>query len=787
MPLQKLQFRPGINREMTTYANEGGYYSCDKIRFRSSQPEKIGGWINQSTYTYDGVCRSLFNWVTFSNENLLGLGTNQKFYVELFGVYHDITPVSQTISLPANPFATTLGSYAVTVTTSTPHNISTGTYVLFSGVTGTAAPYSGIAVNGVTIQYNSLDNPYAPNNPVPLEVIATPTSTSFVVRGFQVATSTGSGGGSTAVATVYLSAGNAVFSLGLGWGNGEWGFGGWGIGSITSSQIRLWSQDNDNENLILNPRGGSIYYWDKDTTSWPRAITLNAYANTQVKTVTEATFLTGASSITVVDPNGIDTGAVISGTGIAAGTYVTTAYVAGSTTVPISAVTTSGSSGSYTFSYSGRHVPNSTYKIATSSAGNFCIAFGSNPYSPINFSESFDPLLIRWSDADNPFEWVPSTTNQSGETRLSYGSYIVTSTDTRQEILVWTDAAIFSMQYLGPPYVWSVNLLLDNISIASPNAAFTVNNVTYWMGVDKFYVYSGRVETLPCALRQFIFTNINTDQLAQIVCGSNEGYNEVWWFYPTADSLVNNRYVIYNYVENTWAYGGLERGYWLDSPLRQFPMAAFSCQKSFLSDAISSTDTVLPIVNAASYPNEGVVTIDLPNAEKIYYTGKTSSSLTGCIRGYDGTTATSHIQYSVVTPLVPNQVMNHEYGNDDRSTTEILPIEAYIESADFDIGDGHNFGFVWRILPDLTFVGSSSNTPAVTLTVKARQNSGTPYGAGDTPTVQETTTIPIELYTGQVYTRIRGRQMAFRLASSDLGVAWQMGAMRIDIRPDGRR
>jgi hypothetical protein len=213
-------------------------------------------------------------------------------------------------------------------------------------------------------------------------------------------------------------------------------------------------------------------------------------------------------------------------------------------------------------------------------------------------------------------------------------------------------------------------------------------------------------------------------------------------------------------------------------------MAAFSYQKSFLSAAINSSVDTLPLINAASYPNSGVVTIDF---EKIYYTGKTSSSLTGCTRGYDGTTATSHIQYSAVTYLVPNQVMNHEFGNDDRSTATTLPIEAYVESSDFDIGDGHNFGYVWRILPDLTFIGSTSNTPAVTLTVKARQNSGTPYGVGDSPTVQETTAIPIELYTGQVYTRIRGRQMSFRLASSDLGVGWQMGAMRIDIRPDGRR
>jgi hypothetical protein len=765
MPLQKLELRPGINRESTTYANEGGFYACDKVRFRSGYAEKIGGWINQSTFTFKGVCRSLFNWITLASDNLLGVGTNSKIYVENTGIYHDITPLAQTVTLPNNPFATTLGSYLVTVTTTSPHNISVGTYVTFSGVSG------GGVVNGITLDGN-------------FEVITVPTSTTFTIIGAVVATSTGSGGGAAVSAAIEINAGNATFSLGLGWGGGPWGFGGWGVGSTLATQIRLWSQDNDRENLLFNPRSGGIYYWEKDTSTWARAITLNAYANTQVKAATEASFASAATTITVVDPNGIDTGSVISGTGITAGTFVTTAYIAGSYTVPISAATTAPSGGTYTFSYAGRHVPNNTYQVATSSVGNFTIAFGSNPYDPTNFSTDFDPLLVRWSDADNPFEWVPATTNQSGENRLSFGSYIVAALDTRQEILIWTDAAIFSMQYLGPPYVFSQNLLMDNISIASPNAAITVNNVTYWMGVDKFYQYSGRVETLPCSLRQFVFTDINTDQLAQIVCGSNEGYNEVWWFYPTADSLVNNRYVVYNHLERIWYYGDLERSFWLDSPLRQYPMASFSIQTSYLSAAINSSVTIIPVINSASYANEGVVTID---SEKIFYTGKTSDSLTGCTRGYDGTTAASHIIYSTVSYSVPNQVMNHENGNDDRSTSEILPIAAYIETSDFDIQDGQSFGYIWRMLPDLTFNGSNSNTPSVTLTVKPRQNSGSAYSAANTPTVTETQSFPIELYTGQVYTRVRGRQMSFRMSSADIGVAWQMGMMRLDIRPDGRR
>ena len=770
MPLQKLELRPGINRESTTYANEGGFYACDKVRFRSGYAEKIGGWINQSTYSFKGVCRSLFNWITLDSDNLLGVGTNSKMYVENVGVYYDITPLAQTVTLPNNPFATTNGSYLVTVTTTSPHNISIGTYVTFSGVSG------GGVVSGITLNGN-------------FEVITIPTSTTFTILGAVKATATGTGGGAVVSAAIEINAANATFSLGLGWGGGPWGFGGWGVGSIISSQIRLWSQDNDRENLLFNPRAGAIYYWEKDTATWARAVTLNAYANTQVKATTAATFLSGVSIITVEDPNGIDTGSVVSGTGIPAGTYVTTAYIAGSYTVPISAATTAPSSGTYTFSYAGLHVPNNTYQVSTSSVGNFCIAFGSNPYSPVNFTETFDPLLVRWSDADNPFEWVPATTNQSGENRLSYGSYIVAAIDTRQEILIWTDAAIFSMQYLGPPYVFSQNLLMDNVSIASPNAAISVNNVTYWMGVDKFYQYSGRVETLPCSLRQFVFTDINTDQLAQAVAGSNEGYNEVWWFYTTADSLVNNRYVVYNHLERIWYYGDLERGFWLDSPLRQYPMAAFSIQTSYLSAAINSSVTIIPIINSASYANEGVVEIDIGgvNYEKILYTGKTSNSLTGCTRGYASTTAAAHIIYSTVSYSVPNQVMNHENGNDDRSTSVILPIEAFIETSDFDIQDGQSFGYIWRILPDLTFNGSNSNTPSVTLTVKPRQNSGSAYSAANTPTVTETQSFPIELYTGQVYTRVRGRQMSFRMASTDIGVAWQMGMMRLDIRPDGRR
>jgi hypothetical protein len=759
--LQKLEFRPGVNRESTTYANEGGFYASDKIRFRSGFAEKLGGWINYSVgYTFKGVARSMWNWVTAFGENLLGLGTNQKFYVEQGGQYYDITPLRTTVTLPTDPFTTTNGAKLVVVN-ATSHNATIGSFVTYSGAT---------AVGGLT-----LNGEY--------EIVSVGGTNTYSIASATAATSSATGGGASVVAAYQLNAGNSVYTTGVGWGGPPWGGGGWGSAIPAGTPLRLWSQTNYNDDLLFAEREENIYYWTKDTSTWARAVTLQDKCNTQAKTTTTATFGSGVTTITVPDTTGINTGSVISGTNIVAGTYVTTAWTGG-TSVPISAATLGVSSGSYTFSYAGRHAPNETEAIISSSVNDFIICLGSKPYDPTSFSTTFDPMLVRWSDQDNPFEWVPETTNQSGEQVLSVGSYIVQAQVTRQEVLIWTDAALYSMQYLGPPYVFGINLLMDNISIASPNSAITINNVTYWMGRDKFYMYTGRVETLPCSLRQYIFQNINKDQINQIVCGANEGYNEIWWLYPSGTSLINDSYVIYNHLERIWYYGTLNRTFWLDSPLRQYPMAAYSIQSSYLSTDISSSDTSITLVNGNTYPPVGTIVIE---SEQITYTGLSGNVLTGCVRGANNTTAASHVAYTPVTNLVPNQVMYHEFGNDDQSTTTPQPIAAYIESADFDIGDGHNFGFVWRILPDLTFSGSSANSPAVMLTVKPRQNSGSNYTAADSPTVTRTATYPVEQYTGQVYTRIRGRQMAFRIDSTDLGVAWQLGAMRLDLRPDGRR
>ena len=763
MPLSKLEFKPGINREITTYANEGGYYAGDKIRFRWGMPQKIGGWqnITVGTDTYKGVSRILWDYVTSLNQQLMGVGTNQKVYVESGGVYNDITPIASSLTLGTNPFTTTSGSLLVAVS-ATAHGTAISTYVNFSGAT---------AVGGITLSGD-------------YEVVAVPDADHYSVVASTPATSTATNGGSSVVAVYDIDAGTATYGTGLGWGGPPWGFGGFGSATAVGVPMRLWSMFNYGNDLIFAEREGPIYFWEVDTTTWNPAITLESKANSTTKSTTFATFASGSTTIVVSDASFLSTGSVIAGSGIPSGAYVTTAWTGGQSVTLSGATTSSGTLTSITASYAGRHVPNDVFMVVDSPVNNFVICLGSNPYNPTNFDEPFNPMLVRWTDQDNAYEWVPQITNQAGEVPLSHGSYIVTGLSTRQEIVVFTNTAVYSMQYLGPPFVWGLTLLDQDITICSQNSCTSVNNVIYWMGTDKFFMYSGRVETLPCTVREYVFNDINKEQLAQVMSGSNEGFNEIWWFYPSSNSLVNDRYVIFNYLENVWSYGNLNRTAWSEHSVRGYQLLAFSVQNSYLSSAITSTDTTITLLDAASYPSSGEILID---SELIYYGSISNNALGNCIRGYKGTVATSHIAYSSAPYQVPNQVMYHEFGCDDNSTGVPRPIEAYIESSDFDIGDGHNMGFVWRIIPDMKFVGSTGSSPSVTLTVKPRQNSGSNYTTGDSPTVTRTATIPIEQYTGQVYTRIRGRQMSFRVSSDGLGSSWQMGAMRIDIRPDGRR
>lgn len=805
MPLSKLQFKPGINRENTNYAGEGGWFDCDKVRFRSGYPEKIGGWQNNAQgYTFKSICRNLWNWVTLNSSNLLALGTEQKLYVQngTGSLYQDITPTTKGISgfeslliLDVNPFATVNGSKVVVVT-DTGHGAITGMFVTFSGAQAT----SGSVINGIPLAEINTEH----------EIIEIINANSYRIRvSTTAATSTGSGGGnpSTVYATYQISPGNSLSAPGTGWGTGPWSREGWGSefsGTAAvqeTNQIRLWYMDNYGQDLAASVRYGSVYYM-------PVSVTAVFTASISLQVMTITTMTSGA----------VYAGMYISGTGVTANTRIVgqisgTIGGAGDYVVSVSqtvspAVTVTATSSTAGFcraiqlsrladenGYDGDFIPHTVYEVHTSGVQRFSIAVGANPYDPTDPDTAFDPMLVRWSDQENIYQWVPAATNQAGELRLSHGSSLITGRHGRQEFVVWSDSAIYSMQYLGPPYIWGVNLLMDGISIASPNAVTGAANIMMWMGKDKFYIYDGIVKPLPCTVRQFIFDDFNYDQIDQVTAGGNEQYSEVWWFYPTADSTVNNRYVIYNYLEGTWYIGALNRTAWLDSSVRENPMGVFSIKESFLDGSVNSSTTTINLLDASSYPSSGTVQID---SEKITYASKNGNSLNNCTRGAESTTAASHNAYTPATFTVPNQVMFHEVGNDDNSTPTLTPIEAYISSSDFDIGDGHNFGFVWRIIPDLTFDGSNTsapNKPAVTMVCKPRQFSGSAYGTPTAKTVNSLNdysdplnrTYNIQEYTGQVYTRVRGRQMAFEIRSSGQGVAWQLGVPRIDIRPDGKR
>jgi hypothetical protein len=637
MPLQKLQFRAGLNREGTTLANEGGWFDGDKIRFRSGYPEKIGGWAALSYNTFIGVCRSLWNWVTLKQFNLMGVGTNLKFYVEDGGEYYDITPIRDTTTNPTGEITLdiTNGSDILTITDTGASLLEVNDFVTLAGATDLGTVATNVTAAVLNQEFQILSVISGTEYTVQLSVVSNRTASDSTMTGLTIA--------------YQINTGFAVYTIGTGWGTGPWSRLSWGSGFTTGFglQLRLWSQANFGEELLFSPRGGALYLWQPGGGATPA-------------------FGTRGTAVTGTD------------------------------------------------------VPSQINQIMVSDSTRIVICFGCNDYGAYD-STPIDPLLIRWSEQESYTGWTPAITNQAGSYRLSRGSEIIGSIQTRQEIVVWTDAAVYSMQYLGPPFVWGFTLLADNISIVSPNAIATAAGVVYWMGVDKFYTYSGRVETLPCSVRTYIFNDINRDQEAQFFAGTNEGFSEVWWFYCSKNSTVVDRYVIFNYLDRVWYYGTLNRTAWLDSPLRQFPMAA----------------------------------------------------------------------------TTNNIVVFHEAAVDNGETNPPSPINAYIQSSDFDIDDGHNYGFVWRMVPDITFDGSdtggeTSNMPFVTFTVRPKQNPGSGYGVSTNPSVTSAqsyagqTIYNVQQFTEIIYSRVRGRQMAFRVESNSVGTQWQLGVPRIDVRPDGR-
>jgi hypothetical protein len=729
MPLQKLVYRAGLNREGTNYSNEGGFYDGDKVRFRSGQPEKIGGWIQVSPTQFLGNARSLWTWTDIDGQSsYLGLGTNVKYYIYSAGTYNDITPFIRTdgtalsppYQLAASPIATTSGSTTVTITDGN-YSPNVGDYVVITS----SANVGGLSINGEFI------------------IVTTPSSSTYTITTINPASSTATGGGTVTIGYEY-PVGLDVATFGGGWGTGPWSYTvpvTLGVNPIATNGTTTITVTQNGHGLST---GQYVFITGATTvggipatsinTSFPVTV-INANTYTVVTQSTATSTTTGGGSAVVVYPqNGSRGWGTASSAGIAQQLRLWTQdnYGADLALAPrngpiyywvdnngLSTRAVTLSSLAPAAGNDPVFVPTQTFQVICSSEQQFIIAMGSNSYNGGTLSTVFNPMLVRWSNQADPTQWVPDPTNQSGEFPLSNGSYIMTAQPTRQETLIWTDSCLYSMQYIGYPYVFSFQVLMDNISIISPNCAVTVNNVTYWMGKGKFYTYTGVVQTLPCSLRQYIFEDINLDQSYQIFAGSNEAYNEVWWFYVSQNSggTTIDKYVIYNYQEKVWSYGTMARTAWLQYGIQPNPVAADYNQR----------------------------------------------------------------------------LLYHEVGNDDVSTSSPAPIEAYIQSSDFGIEAGDHLGFVWRMLPDVNFNGSSVNNPTVTMTLYGRQNAGAPYISSALDYVQSSdnyqsiSQFTIQEFTGQVYTRLRGRQMSFVIRSTGLGVAWQLGTPRIDLKPAGRR
>ena len=641
MPLTKLQFRPGVNRETTSYTNEGGWFDCDKVRFRFGTPEKIGGWEKQSSNSFLGTCRALHPFVALSGESYLSVGTHLKYYINEGGAYNDITPIRETTAAGAVTFSATDGSSTITVT-DTNHGALENDFVTFSGAVTLGGTITADILNQ-EYQITAIVN----SNTYEIEARAVAALAGITIDGqytptLVVANASDTGNGGASVVGAYqVNTGLDTTVAGTGWGAGTWGRGTWGsAASLTAigSILRIWGHDNFGEDLVFNIRDGGLYYWDKSTSSAPfaRAVALSDLAGADPTTPTIA------KQVLVSDRD--------------------------------------------------RHI----------------IVFGCDPENDIGVQ---DPLLIRFSDQGNPTVWQSLATNTAGDLRIGSGSQIITAVETRQQMLVFTDVSLHAMQFLGPPFTFGINEISTNITIAGPLASIAVEDTVFWMGREEFYVFNGQVQKLPCSVRSYVFNDFNETQAEKVTAGVNSSFSEVWWLYPSAGSDNIDRYVVYNYQEQVWYYGTLARSVWLDRGINQFPLAA----------------------------------------------------------GQDG------------------YLYLHEKGLDDGSTNPAVAISAYIESSQMDIGDGENFVFMRRLIPDLTFDSSTAASPQADFTLQTRNYPGGPYLQTSTDAVTRTATVPVEQFTNQVNLRLRGRSFALKIASSDMGVAWRLGSPRVDIRPDGRR
>ena len=707
MPLTKLQFRPGINKETTSYSNEGGWFDMDKVRFRYGFPEKVGGWEKTSSTYFLGTCRALHPWVSLAGDRFIGVGTHLKYYINEGGAYQDVTPIRLTTSagdVTFNASANTLSASVAIGDTSLDLTSSLG------------FPSAGvIKINSEIIRYASISG----NSLLGLE------------RGFDSTTEAAhsSSAAVTCATLIVTDTAHGCENNDFVTFSGTATLGDQITATVLNQEYQISSIVNDNSYLIEA----------REVASLNSITTPDGYDPTYVFATTSDSGNGGSSVVGAYQINtGLDT--TLGGSGWGAGTWARGTWGSGasiSTAVDSLRIWSHDNFGEdllmnvrdggiYYWDKSanagvtfGRAVelsslgganttPTIAKKVLVSDRDRHIIAFGCDSQDNIGTQ---DPLLIRFSSQESLTDWASTSTNTAGDLRIGSGSEIVTAVETRQQVLVFTDVSLHAMQFLGPPFTFGINTLSENITIAGPLAAIAIEDNVFWMGAEEFYVYGGAVQRLPCSVRDYVFSDINSDQIEKVTASTNTAFSEIWWFYPSSSSTENDRYVVYNYEQQIWYYGTLARTCWLDRGVETFPIAA-------------STDNAL------------------------YY---------------------------------------HELGTDDGSTIPPSGITAFIESSQMDIGDGDQFVFLRRLIPDLTFRDSTNQTPQATMTLKARNYPGGAYLQTNSKTVEKTASVPVEQFTDQVNVRLRGRSFAFKIETTDTGIAWRLGSPRVEIQSDGMR
>jgi hypothetical protein len=711
MPLTKLQFRPGINQEVTSYSNEGGWRDCDKIRFRMGYPEKLGGWEKLSSSTYLGSARALHNWIALDGSNYLGVGTHLKYYIEEGGAFNDITPLRVTTGAGDVTFAATNGSTTITVTDAS-HGAVEGDFVTFSNST---------SLGGV-ITSTVLDQEY--------QIVSIINANSYTITSSVAANSSDTGDGGSTIGAYQINVGLDSTVGGTGWGAGL--YGGVAAGALETTINEGGEFSNSDTTLtVANGTGiatNDLILIDNEILKVTNVAT-NDLTVTRAQSGTEAAAHANGATVTLISGNASAANDYFGWGDAASGGLTTTTqirlwshdnfgedllinardsnifYWDRSTNLSSRAVELSAFGGS-----GSRSVPRIAKQILVSDQDRHVIAFGCDSKGGSSDTQGDgvqDPLLIRFSTQESATLWFPDTTNTAGSLRLGAGSTFVQAVETKREILVYTDTALFSMRFIGGDFVFGLSQLASNITIAGPQAAASTEDVVFWMGIDNFYVYAGRTQQLPCTVKEKVFNDFNTSEADKIVSGVNSEFSEVFWFYPSASATDNDRYVVYNYGEKVWYFGTLARTAWLDRGTRSFPIAAGS---QFL--------------------------------------------------------------------------YNHEIGFDDDGSA----MTAFIESAGIDIGDGDQFLYIRRVIPDLTFTGSTAlSAPQAVFTIKSRRFPGANFDNTAAGTAERTASSPVETYTEQLHLRSRGRSFALRVESTALGTKWKLGSPRIDLRPDGRQ